>query len=53
MAAAVTAFSLVQIYYAQEARAYAWLMLLATLSMDALVRIATRERGGRAIDWVA
>ncbi len=50
MAAAIAAGSLIQIYYAQEARSYAWLMLLATLSMDATARFAIR---GRRIDLVA
>ena len=50
MAAAIAAGSLSQIYYAQEARSYAWLMLLATLSMDAVARLTTRHR---AIDWIA
>ncbi len=44
MAAAIAAGSLCHIYYAQEARSYAWLMLLATLSMDATARFAASGR---------
>ena len=38
LAAVLAAASLLQIYYAQEARSYAWLMLFVVLSYDALVR---------------
>lgn len=38
IAAFLTATSLLQIYYAQEARSYTWMMLFAVLSYDALVR---------------
>ena len=38
MAGLVAATSLLQIYYAQEARSYAWLMLFTVLSTDSLVR---------------
>ena len=46
MTALIAATSLLQIYYAQEARSYAWLMLFTVLSMDALVRwrLTTRTR---------
>jgi len=38
MAALIAATSLLQVYYAQEARSYAWLMLFTVLSTDALAR---------------
>lgn len=38
IAAILSATSLLQIYYAQEARSYAWLMLFVVLSYDALLR---------------
>lgn len=46
MVSFVAAISLLQIYYAQEARSYAWLMLFTVLSTDALIRwrIETRTR---------
>ncbi|MED5262316.1 MAG: glycosyltransferase family 39 protein [Myxococcota bacterium] len=46
MAGLVAATSLLQIYYAQEARSYAWLMLFTVLSTDSLVRwrLTTRTR---------
>ena len=44
LAATLAAGSLIQVYYAQEARSYAWLMLFTTLSMQATVQLSRRAR---------
>ena len=50
-AAGLASVSLLQIYYAQEGRSYAWLMLFGLLSSDALVRWRMRGQPGSAVAY--
>ena len=51
LAAGLASVSLLQIYYAQEGRSYAWLMLFGLLSSDALVRWRMRGQSGSAVAY--
>ncbi|MFP8874761.1 MAG: hypothetical protein VCB42_09595, partial [Myxococcota bacterium] len=51
VAAGLASLSLLQIYYAQEGRSYAWFMLFGLLSTDALVRWRMRGRPGSAVAY--
>ena len=51
VAAGLASLSLLQIYYAQEGRSYAWFILFGLLSTDALVRWRMRGRSTSAVAY--
>lgn len=54
LAAALFAVAPIQVYYAQEARTYAWLILCLALAMLGLIRFARLAAAGRGgLGWLA